>query len=58
MNLHKEPKEIDFIIESKPWTDKELEDFRKIMNKQKLSNNLKKQHITKLRVKATAGARL
>ena len=53
MNLHKEPKEIDFIIESKPWTDKELEDFRKIMNKQKLRHNIKKQRLTSSRVKAS-----
>ena len=31
MGLIREPKGIDFIIESKPWTDKELADFRKLM---------------------------
>ena len=35
MGLVKEPREIDFIIQSEPWTDKELSDFRKLMEEQK-----------------------
>lgn len=31
MGLVKEPKNIDFSTKSKPWTEKELSDFRKIM---------------------------
>ncbi len=36
MGLIKEPKEVDFMIQSEPWTDKELADFRKIMKEQKI----------------------
>ncbi len=35
MGLIKEPKEIDFIIKSEPWTKNELADFRKLMQEQK-----------------------
>jgi len=35
MGLIKEPKGVDFIIESEPWTDKELADFRKLMKELK-----------------------
>jgi hypothetical protein len=35
MGLIREPKEIDFIINSKPWSDKELADFREIMKRKK-----------------------
>ena len=31
MKLEKEPKEIDFLIKSEPWTEKDLADFRKLM---------------------------
>jgi len=31
MGLIREPKNIDFTVQSKPWTDKELFDFRKLM---------------------------
>ena len=42
MGLIKEPKNVDFIVESKPWTEDELRDFRKLMNKLKEKNALKK----------------
>lgn len=42
MGLIKEPKNVDFIIESKPWTEEELIDFRQIMNGLKGKNVLKK----------------
>lgn len=32
MGLIKEPKNVDFSTKSKPWTEQELIDFRKIMN--------------------------
>lgn len=35
MGLIKEPKKVDLIIKSEPWTDKELKEFRKIMKAQK-----------------------
>jgi len=34
----KEPKDIDLIIESEPWTDEELSDFRALMKKLKAEN--------------------
>lgn len=42
MGIIKEPKDIDFIIKSEPWTDKELEDFRKLMKEQKAKKCTKK----------------
>jgi len=38
MGLIKEPKNIDFTVQSEPWTDEELKDFRKIMNELKAKN--------------------
>ncbi len=35
MGLIREPKNVDFSGQSKPWTEKELLDFRKLMNKLK-----------------------
>jgi hypothetical protein len=31
MGLIREPKNVDFTVESKPWTEAELADFRKLM---------------------------
>lgn len=42
MGLIKEPKDIDFIIKSEPWSQEELKQFRAIMNehrKKKLSKS-------------------
>lgn len=39
MKLSKEPKEIDFIIKSEPWTETELTDFRALVQKMKAKNN-------------------
>ena len=39
MGLIKEPREVDFLIQSEPWTDKELADFRKLMANQKAKRN-------------------
>ena len=35
MGLIREPKEVDFLIQSEPWTEKELADFRKLIKEQK-----------------------
>jgi hypothetical protein len=41
MKLAKEPKEIDFVIKSEPWSEKDLADFslliKEIKNKRKKS---------------------
>ena len=51
MGLIKEPKDVDFIIKSEPWTDKELEDFRKLMKEQKAKNARRKIRATIKRTK-------
>ena len=35
MGLIKEPKNVDFTVQSEPWTEEELKDFRKLMNELK-----------------------
>ena len=35
MGLIREPKKVDLIVKSEPWTDKELADFRELMNNAK-----------------------
>lgn len=42
MGLIREPKNVNFTIQSKPWTEKELCDFRKIMADLKAINSSKK----------------
>lgn len=42
MKLAKEKKEIDFIIKSEPWSEKDLTDFRELMKKIKSRNKIKK----------------
>jgi hypothetical protein len=42
MGLIKEPKNVDFTVQSKPWTEEELRDFRKLMTKLKAKNVPKK----------------
>jgi hypothetical protein len=37
-----EPKNIDFTLQSKPWTEEELYDFRKLMSELKLKNTKRK----------------
>jgi hypothetical protein len=42
MGLIKEPKHIDLSTKSEPWTEKELADFREIMQKIKAKNAKRK----------------
>ena len=42
MGLIKEPKHIDFSTKSKPWTEQELSDFRKLMQEIKRKHGRKK----------------
>jgi hypothetical protein len=42
MGLIKEPKNVDFTVQSEPWTEEELKDFRKLMNELKTKNAKKK----------------
>jgi len=51
MAIVKEPKGVDFVVKSEPWTDKKLKEFRKLMKKQKSKlgekNAPKSKRITK-----------
>ena len=54
MGLIKEPKNVDFIIKSEPWTSDELRKFREIMKQQKARRaKLKTRVTTKKRNKST-----
>ena len=54
MGLIREPKNVDFIIKSEPWTNEELKKFRAIMKQQKEKRTkLKAQLTTKKRGKST-----
>jgi len=38
MGLIREPKNVDFTVQSKPWTEVELSDFRNLMKQIKAKN--------------------
>ncbi len=43
MSIVKEPKGVDFVVKSDPWTEKELKEFRKLIEKQKSELGEKKR---------------
>ena len=45
MGLIREPKNVDFTVQSKPWTEEELLDFRELMNKLKAENTARKPRL-------------
>lgn len=45
MGLIKEPKNIDLSTKSEPWTEKELADFRKLMQEIKAKNAKRKERL-------------
>ncbi|MBI3218608.1 MAG: hypothetical protein HYZ44_03785 [Bacteroidetes bacterium] len=47
MGLIREPKNVDFIIESEPWTNEELKLLREIMKKQRERKAKLKLRLTK-----------
>jgi len=49
MGLIKEPKNVDLIIKSKPWTNDELIKFREIMKLQREKRAKQKSRLTKRR---------
>lgn len=51
MAIIKEPKGIDFVVKSQPWSDEELKEFRKIMAKQKSDLDVKNKKIINERIK-------
>ena len=42
MKLAKEPKEVDFLIKSEPWSEKDAADFKLLMQEIKTKNKRKK----------------
>ena len=46
MGLIREPKDVDFTVQSEPWTEEELRDFRKLMTELKVKNLEKKLRVT------------
>lgn len=51
MGLIKEPKNVDLIINSKPWTEEELAEFRAIMKKRKEAKAKRKSKTSKTTTK-------
>lgn len=45
MGLIKEPKNVDLSTKSEPWTEKELADFRKLMQEIKAKNAKRKERL-------------
>lgn len=43
MSIVKESKGVDFVVNSEPWSDEELKEFRKLMKKQKSELGEKKR---------------
>jgi hypothetical protein len=56
MGLIREPKNVDFIIKSEPWTNDELKQLRDIMKKQRERKSNLKSRTTKKRVKKASKA--
>lgn len=54
MGLIKEPKNVDFTVQSEPWTEEELKDFRKLMQELKAKNLNKKVQSSTLKKKVSA----
>ena len=42
MGIIKEPKNVDFSVQSEPWTEEELKDFRKLISELKAKTQKKK----------------
>ena len=51
MGLIREPKNVDFSVQSKPWTEEELIEFRKLMTELKAKNTATKIRIIRRRKK-------
>ena len=56
MGLIKEPKNVDLSTKSEPWTEKELADFRKIMQDIKAKNAKTKKRSLRPKTKKTQTA--
>ncbi len=49
MGLIKEPKNVDLSTKSEPWTERELVEFRKIMQDIKVKNAKRKERTLRLK---------
>jgi len=47
MGLIREPRDVDFYIQSKPWTEKELKEFSEIIKKSKADQLAREKRRTK-----------
>ena len=45
-HIIREPKNVDFVVKSEPWTEEELVEFRKIMKKKRELFLKRKSHST------------
>ena len=54
MGIIKEPINVDFTVQSEPWTEEELKDFRKIMKELKEKNSKIKFQSSKSKKKVGA----
>ena len=52
----KEPKNIDFSKKSEPWTEKELSEFRKVMQEIKLKNAKTRERALRVKNRKTAAS--
>lgn len=57
MKFAKEPKDVDFVIKSEPWTEKDLADFRVLINEIKTKNKRRKISIKTKAAKQTNPAK-
>ena len=55
MGLIREPKNVDFTVQSIPWTEEELTDFRKLMTELKAKNVRQNFRYVKARKKVLNG---
>ena len=55
MGLIREPKNVDFSVQSTPWTEEELTDFRKLMTELKVKNVRQNFQHVKVRKKVLNG---
>lgn len=53
MGIIIEPKEVDFYVIDKPWTDEEKKEFSELIKKQKEKLQKRQQRIYKRKVKST-----
>ena len=54
MGIIKEPKDVDFTVQSEPWTEEELKDFREIMKELKAKNSKRIIQLSKSKKKEGA----